>query len=793
MNDSDITMPVPKPTPPRNGVSPSEVENLWAAGAGIFDTHRTSPTASWQPPSVEALQLLLPQYEISAFIARGGMGAVYKGMQRSLKRSVAIKIMPPRADDGDMQFAARFKQEAQAMAHLAHPNIVAVFDAGEVELPADGNDGRTLLYFVMEFIEGTDVAQLIASEGLLEPSRAVPIIAAVCEALAFAHDEGIVHRDIKPSNIMIDRRGRIKVADFGLAKAASIGSMLITRSDVAMGTPDFIAPETLVPGLAVDGRADLYAVGVTLYQMLTGRIPRGRFELPSEVVPRMGKEFDAIVDKAMQTDRDKRYSSATEMKVDLESAVLNRRASTDDQSKPKRPDAQSALETAAGKNERAKGRFYPAKVWILSLSAAILAIGGSALVFMRGTEKRAEISSATKPYLAPPVYPAGQWVKVWLRAEDIPNAKVMADDWAMMNPPFASAHVPGAIGQNWGVRSRLRLSQGVPPPQLQLRDSEGRGYNVILVYDSIRFRRNDPAVQSHNVELGKQPLKLPGVGQEFTLEFIAIGQRLIARLDGQTFTMLLDPSSYPALSGDITLYQVDRNAFRDVEVINLEGLNEGEALKAVGVSLSSATTVAPSKVYTYPVGQWVNPFQEASDLDFSLTQRGTTLKEGWITPGATTSRTISLSALNISGKNWGVRARYRWQQNGTATLHLRRTQMADKSLMTYDFIAKGGKAGFYQSQLQVRSGSPIVKSSPLGEPSPLELREGEEVLVEAFAIGQKLHGRVNDKTFEIKIENASDPGGFGISTSVMSFHDAEFINLDGLSEAEARKVAGLEN
>jgi serine/threonine protein kinase len=214
MEEQDHTLKLPKhATPPQKGVTDSQMQNLMAAGAGAFATQRTSPTQIWQPPTLEQLQQVLPQYEISAFIARGGMGAVYRGTQRALKRAVAIKVLPPEMEEGDMQFAARFKHEAQAMAQLSHPNIVAVHEAGEV-------DG--LLYFVMEFIEGTDLAQLIASEGRIEPQRAIQITSAVCEALAFAHEEGIVHRDIKPSNIMIDRRGRVKVADFGLAKTLNV-------------------------------------------------------------------------------------------------------------------------------------------------------------------------------------------------------------------------------------------------------------------------------------------------------------------------------------------------------------------------------------------------------------------------------------------------------------------------------------------------------------------------------------------------------------------------------------------
>jgi serine/threonine protein kinase len=301
-------------------MSPTQMQGLLAAGgSGV-----TRELRSWQPPSVEDLQRMLPQYEITAFIAHGGMGAVYKGVQRSLDRTVAIKILPPDlVDDGEANYAQRFKQEARAMAKFKHFGIVTVYEAGEVELQGQGaahQEGQagTLLYFVMEFIEGTDVARLVAAQGRLTPEHALSITTHVCEALAYAHSRGVVHRDIKPSNVMIDADGQVKVADFGLAKMAVQDDGGLTRSNVAMGTPDFLAPESLIPGLQVDQRADLYAVGVMLYQMLTGHIPRGRFSPISTVVPKSDPKLDAIVDKAMQTDREKRYSTATELKADVE-------------------------------------------------------------------------------------------------------------------------------------------------------------------------------------------------------------------------------------------------------------------------------------------------------------------------------------------------------------------------------------------------------------------------------------------------------------------------------------------
>lgn len=317
--DEDVNqLPVENtPEPQTQRFSDSAMHGLLRAGF----SGRTRALRHWEPPGVADIQRALPQYEVSAFIARGGMGAVYKGVQKALGRAVAIKILPPDIlDDEEANFSERFKREARAMASLTHPNIVAVHEAGET---AEG-----LLYFVMEFVEGTDLAQLVASEGRIDTLRALDITRQVCEALAFAHESGIVHRDIKPSNIMLDRKGRVKVADFGLARMAPAeGAGEMTGSAMAMGTPDYMAPEALTYLMPVDQRADLYAVGVMLYQMLTGDVPRGRFPMPSAVVPGIDRRLDAIVDKAMQTDREQRYSSAVELRealVDLSAPAMAR-------------------------------------------------------------------------------------------------------------------------------------------------------------------------------------------------------------------------------------------------------------------------------------------------------------------------------------------------------------------------------------------------------------------------------------------------------------------------------------
>ncbi len=276
---------------------------------GHFAAARPSQRGSWQPPSPEELHRRLPQYEVSEMLGRGGMGAVYKGWQKSLGRFVAIKILPPGVDDGDEGFVVRFKREAKALAQLSHPGIIHVHDAGE---QPDG-----LLYFVMDFVSGTDIQRMLSTRGRLPAAEALGILAQVLDALAYAHGQGVIHRDIKPANIMIDGDGSVKIADFGLAKNVTAGASRITSSNVSIGTPDFMAPEAQRGAGNVDHRADIYAVGVMLYEMLTGQLPRGRFEPPSRAVPTLDKRLDRIVDRALQSEPDARFATAAEFRAAL--------------------------------------------------------------------------------------------------------------------------------------------------------------------------------------------------------------------------------------------------------------------------------------------------------------------------------------------------------------------------------------------------------------------------------------------------------------------------------------------
>ncbi len=272
------------------------------------------PIAGWTPPLPEELEPLMPGYKITAVLGRGGMGAVYRGIQESLEREVAIKLLPPELGQ-DPEFAARFRREAKSMAKLNHPNIVQIHDFGQT------TEGH--LFFAMEFVDGTDLNQLMKTGGL-DQIGALNAVSQICDALEYAHSQGFVHRDIKPANIFIDSRGNLKVGDFGLAKL--VGEEVVSETEqmggltmtgTAMGTPLYMAPEQMDDGANVDHRADIYSLGVMFYEMLTGDIPRGAVRPPSKVKA-LDVRIDGVVFKAMEQEPDARYQSATDLRTDVD-------------------------------------------------------------------------------------------------------------------------------------------------------------------------------------------------------------------------------------------------------------------------------------------------------------------------------------------------------------------------------------------------------------------------------------------------------------------------------------------
>lgn len=316
-------------------------------------------------PSPEELAGRFPELEVSRLLGRGGMGAVYLARQKALHRWVALKIMLP-ASTRKPRFAERFAREARTLAQLNHPHIVAVHDFGERE---------GLCYLTMEYVEGVNLRELMtagdqAEETRLSARRVLEIVPQICDALQYAHDRGVVHRDIKPENILVDRHGCVKIADFGLAKLATGGSRdaeTLTASHQVLGTLRYMAPEQLQGAGHVDHRADIYALGVLFYELLTGQTPQGRFEPPSRRA-NVDARLDEVVLKALEQDPERRYSRAGQLKEELHSI-----ASASDATNPRA--VRKGTSSAPERNRQSRNRWLRYAGLTALIAGLLLAAG----------------------------------------------------------------------------------------------------------------------------------------------------------------------------------------------------------------------------------------------------------------------------------------------------------------------------------------------------------------------------------------------------------------------------------
>jgi serine/threonine-protein kinase len=265
----------------------------------------------------------LGKYEITAKIGQGGMAIVYKAIDTTLQRTVALKVMLPHLST-DAGFVKRFQQEAITAANLKHPHIVTIYEVGEQD---------SIYYIAMEYVPGRTLQQIIKKEGVLSLERTVKLFNQIADALTYAHRQGLIHRDIKPSNILVDTEDNVTLTDFGIAKAAQYVT-IVTGPGRLMGTPQYMSPEH-AEGKELDHRSDIYALGVVLYEMLTGKVPFSG-ETPTPILyahvykkpppprhlnPKIPKSVERVTLKALAKRPAMRYQSAVEMAQDLREGV----------------------------------------------------------------------------------------------------------------------------------------------------------------------------------------------------------------------------------------------------------------------------------------------------------------------------------------------------------------------------------------------------------------------------------------------------------------------------------------
>ncbi len=786
------------------------------------DPDATIPVAGPRPsqPSAPQVELPLPEeltqllpsdaYQVESFLGQGGMGAVYKGTQVRLKRPVAIKIM--RRDLGkDYDFEARFEREAQAMAKLNHPNIVSVIDFGEA--------GPNYLYIVMELIDGADMMDVIRT-GRMTQEMALTLLPQICDALQFAHDHGIVHRDIKPSNIMLTRDGRIKMADFGLAKRYDVESSFRTQTGTGMGTPDYAAPEQFDPNAPIDHRADIYALGVMIYQMITGQLPRGVWKPPSqraEVAP----QWDDIVSRAMQSDPSDRYQQASEVKTDVSSIPLA-------ESRRSRQTAEVAAPTAPQPRALAS---TPTKsriplIFGLIVGAVVIAIGAFFVLkkpAQSGPLTPVSGTSNTKAPAAPPQvvtsakpaaavstspslpvsksstqFPPGQWVKRFTKPEDLPanlrkpdSGVKFEDGWLrFVGKSSNSIGVAPELQKNYAIRCRFKRDTvtGHSPGLVVRHGMDDGGQDSYYGFDLspkkellIKRKQSGPQGDSFPHSFIGKATEAELAQSEEVIEFGAVGDHLVARL-GRSFVKLVSDPHLHQGTGSIT--RGGASAIRDIEVINLDGLPEAEALRLLGVDeqgndLRGKTGAAATSATPTPV--WRDALAEAPLKKVIATANHT--DKGYLLP---------------PGNHWEFPAQ---PVRAGAIRVLAATEAGSPNHLSLNFGLPGTRDHyqvFFRRKLNECGLSYLKEGLPerrLALKKGVTPADGEPHELLLARIADQFYFLLNGEV----ILQAAEPDPTARYLTLNCFGDTharvqkvEYLNLDGVSETEALRLLGVD-
>jgi serine/threonine protein kinase len=360
----------------------------------------------FQAPTFEELAPLFPNYEINAFIAQGGMGAVYLATQTTLDRQVAIKILP-RHLGADPEFRESFQAEAKAMAKLNHPNLIGVFDFGEVD---------AMPFIAMEYVAGSSLHESSYGQQI-DPEEAGRIVVATLRGLHHAHENGILHRDVKPANILLDPQAHPKLGDFGLAMSNNDES-----DGLAYGTPGYAAPEVYEGH--PDHRSDNYAAAAMFYQLLTGELPANPYQRPSQLCD-CDPRFDVLFNKALQPDPDDRHHDAQDLADAIDTILTTPRSQFATSATTSRPIAAPIRRATQKQLASAKSSGGGGLLVVILLLAAI---GGAAFFFMNSDSEEPESPTNTVPIDPASYARIPEETEETNPSEDAPNLEESTED-----------------------------------------------------------------------------------------------------------------------------------------------------------------------------------------------------------------------------------------------------------------------------------------------------------------------------------------------------------------------------
>lgn len=477
----------------------------------------------------QGARLLAARYELGPLIGRGGMSDVHLAVDAKLGRRVAVKLLKS-ALASDPVFRSRFRHEAQAAARMAHPTIVRVFDAGE-EIVREPGGGETVVpYIVMEYVEGRLLKDIIA-DGPLAVAEAARIAEGILTALEYSHRAGVVHRDIKPGNVMVTSSGQVKVMDFGIARAISDSAATVAQTSSILGTAQYFSPEQ-ARGETVDARTDLYASGVVLFEMLTGRAPfQGESAVavayqhvseapptPSSINPQVSPAMDAVVLHAMAKDRFERFQTASEFRDDVSAAASG-------QVPPKRVDAPADFtSTLFGVNPQAAA----------GSEAAMRQLS------VDDDERRARTQSR------PPV----AWIWAGIAVVGVVIAAVLFWALNLERTPLVEAvaiAVPNVVGLQYDEGGQILVDAELQPdPVTEVSDSVPEG-EIISTDPAAGITVSPGQVVTVIVSAGPQPIDVPSL----TLLSLAEAQALLTERGLVLGTVTTENSS--SVSKDIVI------------------------------------------------------------------------------------------------------------------------------------------------------------------------------------------------------------------------------------------------